>query len=123
MEYFSVYAFFGSRGRSSSQQFNPVSVGSGGVFGYSRGIGLVFSELTWDSVELAVTTDDDTLLRLNDALKKLELESSGKVELIKLRFFAGLSLAETAQTLGISLATAKRHWAFARRWLLCELKE
>ncbi len=86
-----------------------------------HGAGL--QRINLDSVELAVTTDDDTLLRLNDALEKLGLESPGKADLIKLRFFAGLSLAETAQALGISLATAKRHWAFARNWLLCELKE
>jgi RNA polymerase sigma factor (TIGR02999 family) len=75
-----------------------------------------------DSVDIAVNTDDDTLLRLNDALEKFALESPDKAELIKLRFFAGLGLAEAAAARGISLATAKRHWAYARAWLLCELK-
>jgi len=75
-----------------------------------------------DSVDIAVNTDDETLLRLNDALEKFARESPDKAELIKLRYFAGLGLAEAAAAQGISLATAKRHWAYARAWLLCELK-
>jgi RNA polymerase sigma factor (TIGR02999 family) len=75
-----------------------------------------------DSVDLAVTTDDETLLQLDEALEKLSLESPDKAELIKLRYFAGLTLAEAAQARGISLATAKRHWGYARAWLLCELR-
>ena len=75
-----------------------------------------------EDVTLATSTDDETLLRLNDALEEFALESPDKAELIKLRFFAGLSLAESAAAQGISPATAKRHWAYARAWLLCELK-
>jgi RNA polymerase sigma factor (TIGR02999 family) len=74
-----------------------------------------------DSVDLAVNTDDETLLRLNEALEKFARESPEKAALIKLRYFAGLGLAEAAAAQGISLATAKRHWAYARAWLLCEL--
>jgi RNA polymerase sigma factor (TIGR02999 family) len=85
-----------------------------------HGAGL--QRLDLDSVEIAVDTDDDTLLRLNDALEKLARESPAKAELIKLRFFAGLGLAEAAAAQSISLATAKRHWAYARSWLLCEMK-
>jgi RNA polymerase sigma factor (TIGR02999 family) len=85
-----------------------------------HGAGL--QRLDLDSVEIAVDTDDDTLLRLNDALEKFARESPAKAELIKLRFFAGLGLAEAAAAQSISLATAKRHWAYARSWLLCELK-
>lgn len=76
-----------------------------------------------DSVKLATTTDDDTLLALNDALEKLALESPDKARLVQLRYFAGLGLAEAAETMGISPATAKRHWAYARAWLLCELTQ
>jgi RNA polymerase sigma factor (TIGR02999 family) len=75
-----------------------------------------------ESVELATETDDETLLAINEALEKFSLESPHKAELVKLRFFAGLTLADSAKHLGISLATAKRHWAYARSWLLCELK-
>jgi RNA polymerase sigma factor (TIGR02999 family) len=76
-----------------------------------------------ESVELATETDDETLLAINEALEKFSLESPHKAELVKLRFFAGLTLADSAKHLGISLATAKRHWAYARSWLLCELKD
>ena len=75
-----------------------------------------------DSVALATETDDETLLAINEVLEKFSLESPHKAELVKLRFFAGLTLADAANNLGISLAAAKRHWAYARSWLLCELK-
>jgi RNA polymerase sigma factor (TIGR02999 family) len=75
-----------------------------------------------DSVDLATRTDDETLLRLNDALESLAAESPDKAALVKLRYFGGLSLSEAAAAQGISLATAKRHWAYARAWLLCELR-
>ena len=74
-----------------------------------------------EQVDVAVTTDDDTLLRINEALDKLAGEAPEKAELIKLRFFAGLSIEDAASALGISPATAKRHWAFARAWLFAEL--
>lgn len=75
-----------------------------------------------DSVDIAVNTDDETLLQLNDALEKFKLESPDKAELVMMRYFAGLTLTEAARAKNISLATAKRHWAYARAWLLCELK-
>jgi RNA polymerase sigma factor (TIGR02999 family) len=73
-------------------------------------------------VDVAITTDDDTLLRVSEALDKLAGEAPEKAELVKLRYFAGLSIPDAAQALGISEATAKRHWAFARAWLYAELK-
>jgi RNA polymerase sigma factor (TIGR02999 family) len=57
------------------------------------------------------------LLDLDDALTELEQEEPQKAELVKLRFFAGLSLEECAASLGISETTAKRYWAYARAWL------
>lgn len=57
------------------------------------------------------------LLSLNDALDQLAVKDSGLAELVKLVFFIGLSLDETADALGISRATAYRRWAFARAWL------
>ena len=75
-----------------------------------------------DSVDFAMTTDNATLLELDEALRKLALESPDKAKLVELRFFAGLKLKEAAEALNISPATAKRHWAYARAWLLCELK-
>jgi len=58
------------------------------------------------------------LVALNEALRDLREHSSVKAELIELRFFAGLSEAEAAEQLGISRASATRHWRFARAWLL-----
>ncbi len=80
-----------------------------------------FERVNLDSVDLAASTDDETLLCLNEALEKLAVEAPDKAELIKLRYFAGLSIADAARSLGISDATAKRHWAYARAWLYCEM--
>ncbi len=57
------------------------------------------------------------MLDLNEALNRLELEHPEKAQVVKLRFFAGFTIAETASVMGISDATADRHWAFARAWL------
>lgn len=75
-----------------------------------------------DSVDLAATTDDDTLLRMNDALERLALHAPEKAQLVKLRFFTGLSVDQAAAALGVGRETAKRHWAYARAWLYLELK-
>ncbi len=61
------------------------------------------------------------LLALDEALAKLTEEDAAKAELVKLRFFAGLTLDEVANTLDISPATADRHWAFARAFLYHEI--
>ena len=63
----------------------------------------------------------DELLALDEALGRFAAEDPGKAELVKLRYFAGLSLEECALAQGISLATAKRHWAYARAWLYCAI--
>jgi RNA polymerase sigma factor (TIGR02999 family) len=57
------------------------------------------------------------LLALDDALRIFEGQHPEKAQVVKLRFFTGCTLEETAQNLGISRATAERHWAFARAWL------
>lgn len=74
-----------------------------------------------DELDLAVSTRDETLLRVDDALEKLAAEDKAKAELVKLRYFAGLSIPEAAQALGLSDTTAKRQWAYARAWLYDEL--
>ena len=66
-------------------------------------------------------TAADDLLALDEALQQLEREEPLKAQLVKLRFFAGLSLAEAAQALNLSTATAKRHWVYARSWLYGKL--
>ena len=82
----------------------------------------------WHRIELAdvepaakkPTTD---VLALNEALEKLEAKDPRKATLIKLRYFAGLSVEEAAAVLGISRATAARHWDYARSWLYGELRD
>jgi RNA polymerase sigma factor (TIGR02999 family) len=69
-----------------------------------------------------ITQSPDGLLALDEALTRLAGEEPAKAELVKLRFFAGLSMPEAASALGISLATAERWWAYARTWLLSELQ-
>jgi RNA polymerase sigma factor (TIGR02999 family) len=63
----------------------------------------------------------DELLALDEALTRLEAQEPTRARIVKLRFFGGLSMPEVARTLDISLATAERHWAFARVWLFAEL--
>jgi RNA polymerase sigma factor (TIGR02999 family) len=66
-------------------------------------------------------SDQLDLLALDEALQKLESEHPEKALLVKLRFFAGCGLEESAEMLGISRATAQRNWAFARAWLFGQL--
>jgi RNA polymerase sigma factor (TIGR02999 family) len=64
----------------------------------------------------------ESLLALDEALTRLTVEDPQKAELVKLRFFAGLSIEAAAEALGISPATAKRWWTFVRAWLLREIE-
>jgi RNA polymerase sigma factor (TIGR02999 family) len=74
-----------------------------------------------DTVDVATHATPDQLLAIDEALAKLEREDPAVFELVKLRYFAGLSLADAAAILGISSATAYRHWNYARAWLHGEL--
>jgi RNA polymerase sigma factor (TIGR02999 family) len=65
----------------------------------------------------------DELLALDEALTALARQEPAKAELVKLRYFAGLTLEEAAACLGISPSTAKRHWALARAWLFAALSD
>ena len=65
--------------------------------------------------------DPEKLLELNEALDRLAKQDSAKAELVKLRYFAGLTVKEAAAALDISTATAERHWAYARAWLHTEI--
>jgi RNA polymerase sigma factor (sigma-70 family) len=70
-----------------------------------------------DEAQLAVPEEAEDLLALDEAPEQLAAKDSAKAELVKLRYFAGLTIEEAAEALGISPATAKRHWAYARAWL------
>jgi RNA polymerase sigma factor (TIGR02999 family) len=63
----------------------------------------------------------DDLLALDEALTRLAAEDPEAAQLVQLRYFAGLSVEEAAESLGMARATAYRHWTFARAWLLEEL--
>ena len=70
-----------------------------------------------------VESPADDLLALDEALTRLAAEDPAKAELVKLRYFAGLTIPQAAGVLGISLATAERYWTFARVWLYTELND
>jgi RNA polymerase sigma factor (TIGR02999 family) len=72
-------------------------------------------------VEPAVAGPDVDLLALDEALEKLEQQDKRKADLVKLRFFAGLTTAQAAEALGISPSTADNDWAYARCWLRLEI--
>jgi len=74
---------------------------------------------SWIRDDTTISPDD--LLALDEALGKLENQDSTKAELVKLRFFAGLTSDQAAKALGISHATAERYWAYARSWLRLEV--
>jgi len=65
--------------------------------------------------------DDPELLALDEALRKLELKDPRKAEVVKLRFFAGLTTAQAAAALDVSTATAENDWAYARSWLRVQM--
>lgn len=70
-----------------------------------------------DEVEIVAAVQDDELLAVHEALEKLAAHDAQKAELVKLRYFAGLTIDEAAEVLGISTPTAKRCWTYARAWL------
>jgi RNA polymerase sigma factor (TIGR02999 family) len=75
-----------------------------------------------DALELPSPMPDDELLALDEALNRLVTVDTRAAEMVKLCFFVGLTQAEAARELGISLSTAERVWGFARSWLLREVK-
>lgn len=84
-----------------------------------RGAGI--EHVDADAFELPAPMTDETLLDLNDALEKFAVEQPRKAELVKLRYFVGLSFEEAAMTLGIAVPTAKLWWAYSRAWLAVEI--
>jgi RNA polymerase sigma factor (TIGR02999 family) len=72
-------------------------------------------------LEVADEGTPECLLALNDALERLEQEVFEAAQVVKLRYFAGLTIEEAAAALGISIRTANRHWAYARAWLFQRL--
>ena len=74
-----------------------------------------------NDIEPAVKEPEVDLLALHDALDRLEAGDKRKAELVKLRFFVGLTIEEAAHALGVSISTATNDWAYARAWLRLEV--
>ncbi len=86
-----------------------------------RGAGAEHLDL--DELEIASPlADDDVLLQLNEALEKFSAVDARKAELVKLRYFVGMSFEEASTVLGIAVPTAKQWWAYARAWLKVEMR-
>lgn len=79
--------------------------------------------LNLDDVLVASEATDENVIRVNDALEKLEAHDHDVAALVKLRFFGGFTSAEAAELLGVSDRSAKRMWAYARAWLLKQIRD
>ena len=79
-------------------------------------------QLDIQQIEIAGPAPDDQVLAVDEALTRLAALDKEKAELVKLRYFAGLTIEEAARALKISEATAKRWWVYARAWLYAEVR-
>ena len=79
--------------------------------------------IDFDQVELAVAERSVDLIALDEALTELEQEHEPQAKVVKLRYFAGLTIEQTAKALGVSEATVKRHWLYARAWLRRKMRD
>lgn len=75
-----------------------------------------------EDVEIAAPAKEEELLAINDALDELAKTDAPKAELVKLRYFVGLTIEESADILGVSVPTARRWWSYARAWLYQKIK-
>lgn len=80
-----------------------------------------FQRVELDEIELLEEAEQVDLLALDEALTELESLAAEKAKLVKLRFFAGLTVPDAADAMGVSVATAERYWKFARTWLYARL--
>jgi len=78
-------------------------------------------KLDLEYADIVIETPSEDVIALDEALEKLVLEDPKKATLVKLRYFAGLTIQEAAKMLGISTATADRYWFYARAWLFDEI--
>ena len=81
------------------------------------------TRLDLDGLDVADDSAGESLLELDAALTRLASEEPEVAELVKLRYFAGLTIEQTAQSMDISVRTANRHWAYAKAWLYRQLNE
>jgi RNA polymerase sigma factor (TIGR02999 family) len=76
-----------------------------------------------DRLEIALDTNDEQLIALDEALTEFAAEDAAAARLVNLRFFAGLALKDAAESLGLAPRTAERQWAYARAWLYARLRQ
>jgi RNA polymerase sigma factor (TIGR02999 family) len=81
-----------------------------------------FKRMNIDAIDLATTATPDQLLAVDEALARLAQNDAAAARVVKLRYFAGLTVEEAGKAIGISTATAYRHWHYARAWLHSELR-
>jgi RNA polymerase sigma factor (TIGR02999 family) len=75
-----------------------------------------------EGVEIAAPIPEDRLVRVSEALDELEREAPEAAQIVKLRYFAGLTQEQVAETMNLSLRTAERHWTWAKAWLFRRMK-
>jgi RNA polymerase sigma factor (TIGR02999 family) len=81
-----------------------------------------FQRVEWEEQGQAAPDADQQLLAVHEVLDKLALEHPAPAEVVKLRYFAGMTNEETAQVVGVSVATVKNYWTFARSWIFHEIR-
>ena len=81
-----------------------------------------YRRVDFEEFDVATPSANEQLLVVNEALDKLAVEHPVQAELVKLRYFAGLTNEEISEVLGISISTVKNYWAFSRAWLLNEIE-
>lgn len=79
--------------------------------------------VAFDGIEIAAPKSDDSVQSVHEALERLTRIDAEKAEVVKLRYLRGLSIQETAELLGISERTVRRHWTFARAWLSVSIRQ
>lgn len=81
-----------------------------------------YAKVSLENLDFAAPCPDDQLLAVNDALDKFALKYPSQAEVVKLRYFAGMTNEEVSQLLEISLSTVKNYWNFSRAWLFKEIE-
>jgi RNA polymerase sigma factor (TIGR02999 family) len=82
-----------------------------------------FERVDLEEQDLVAPDPDQQLLAVHEVLDKLAAEHSAQAEVVKLRYFAGMTNEETAEALGVSVATVKNYWTFARAWIFQEIRK
>jgi len=81
-----------------------------------------YQRVDFENLDLAAPVVENQLMALNEALDKFALKYPAQAEMVKLRYFVGLTNEEAGEVLGISVTTAKKYWTFSRAWLLNEME-